>query len=267
VKASAYQKYIANRPIPQLDEFAKRTGLDVRTQVWEVLYVSDGKSNVVLGRGKFATEAEPRLPDDVLPPGSTRFNYRNYNFTGTDKSAVVFLAPTVAGVGDTALLKHIIDSREKSNGPPQQLADRMKEVPPEAAIWAVFLGSPFPAMPQKMGAKGDVTVNMTKVLNYIDSGSFYLDLRQGGNGRATTTSANDADAKQLSDALKGMIGLARMMTPQATGGKPGAVPQLMQLLDHLRITQEAQNVNLYIDQPESVIEQLFQLIPAAKPAQ
>src|SRR3977135_2846669 len=45
-----YQKHLANRAMPLIDDFPKQIGLEVRRQdLWELLLISDGKQSVVLG--------------------------------------------------------------------------------------------------------------------------------------------------------------------------------------------------------------------------
>src|SRR6202035_1352792 len=67
LKTPVYQKYLANRAIPQIEEFARRTALDPRNDLWEVLFVSNGQQGVLLGRGKFSDQLEdPRLEKENL---------------------------------------------------------------------------------------------------------------------------------------------------------------------------------------------------------
>src|SRR6187551_2503364 len=61
MKTPIYQKYLADLAIGPLDDFTRQTDLDVRKNLWEVLFISNGKENVVIGRGKFSNEAEPRI--------------------------------------------------------------------------------------------------------------------------------------------------------------------------------------------------------------
>src|SRR3984893_14885410 len=121
-KAPVYQKHLANRTIPLIDDFPKQIGLQVRREDWwELLLISDGKNSVVLGRGKFAHEAEPRIE----LPGATRFGYKGYNLVGDERQAVLLVSPTVIGVGPTASLRSLIDNKGKTNGPPANLADQL----------------------------------------------------------------------------------------------------------------------------------------------
>ena len=44
-KTPVYQKYLADRKFPQVEDFAKQTGLDPQKDLWELLFVSNGKNN------------------------------------------------------------------------------------------------------------------------------------------------------------------------------------------------------------------------------
>ena len=244
MKLPLYQRYLANRPIGPLDEFAKRTGLNVRTDVWEVLFISNGKDSVVLGRGKFANEAEPRLKFEDAT--TKRFSYKGYTFIGDEETAVLLMGPSVAGIGNTPGLRRIVDARDRSNGPPAVLAKRMQEVPREAVIWSAYAGAPIDLprdIPPNLG-------NLVKILNSIESGSFYLDLRLGLAGKAAGSAATDAAAKELHDALRGLVGFARLGTGKDDAG-------MKKSLDGVRVTQEGRNVNVYMDAPEEALGQLF----------
>lgn len=245
MKTPTYQKHLASRAIGPIDDFADEFGLDVRKDLWEVLYISNGKENIVLGRGKFSNEAEPR----INRPGATRTNYRGFTLVGDDKTSVLLMGPTLAGAGDTAGLKRIIDTRDKTNGPPGVLAERMKEIPREAGMWSVFTGAPIPLPANATANMG----NLVKVMNSVESGSIYLDLRSGISGKAVGITPSDKNAKELYDALRGMLGLARMMTDKENSS-------LQRVYDGIRVTQDGRIVNLYIEEQEDAVNVLADFI-------
>jgi hypothetical protein len=238
-----YQKHMANRPVPLIDDFPIQIGLEVkRKDLWELLLISDGKQSVVLGRGKFADEAEPRIEI----PGATRFAYKGYNLVGDERQAVLLVSPSVIGVGATAALRSLIDNKGKGNGPPAVLADQLKQMPAEAVLWAAY-GGGVTRLP--FNAPGDLA-NVNKIMASIQSGSMYLDLRTGVNGLATGTCGSDQDAKGLYDALRGLAGLAQLAIPKDK-------PEVGRILDGLRITQDSHQVNIHIEEPEELVDPLL----------
>jgi hypothetical protein len=240
-----YKQHLANRTVPLIDDFPKQIGLQVkRKDLWELLLISDGKQSILLGRGKFADEAEPRIER----PGATRFGYKGFNLVGDEREAVLLVSPSVIGLGPTPALRALIDNKGKSNGPPAALAQQLKDMPAEAIFWAAYGGGirtlPF-NLPGNMA-------NVNKIVSSIQSGSLYLDLRAGVNGLATGNCANDQDAKSLYDALKALSGLGRLAIPKDR-------PEEGRLLDGLRITQEAHRVKIHIEEPEELVESLVSL--------
>jgi hypothetical protein len=245
MKTPIYKNHLASVAIGPVDEFAKETGLDLRNNVWEVLFMTDGKRGAALGRGKFSEgEAEPRLQK----PGAQRFGYKGYTFIGNDEEAAMFLSPTVAGYGDTALLKRVVDARDESNGPPKVLADRMKQIPHDAEIWMVFSGA-LPILPPGAGKGAPIE----RVMQSVESGAVHLDFSTGLGGLVTTTSGTDQTAKELHDAVKGMLGLAQMM---AKGNE-----DLPKLLSGLQLTQEGKVVNMRVQLADDSVPQIMRLLP------
>lgn len=248
LKTPIYKKYLADRTLAPLDDFSKQFAIDPRKDIWELLFISNGKENVILGRGRFPSEPEQRFPSELQ--GATRTSYRGYNLIGNDQTSLVLIGATVAGVGDTAGLKRILDARAQTNGPPAVLAARMKEVPVTAGFWSAYAGSPI-SVPE--GASANVG-NMVKILNSIQSGAFYMDLRTAVSGKATGIAATDAGAKELHDSLRGLLGLGRLM-----GAKDDV--KLQRLFDGLRVTLDGKNVNLYIEEQEDAITTLMDFLP------
>jgi hypothetical protein len=241
-KTPVYQKYLADRKFPQVEQFAQQTGLDPKKDLWELLFVSDSKNNVLLGRGKFANEMEPRLEKQ----GAKRFGYKGYNLIGNENAAVVFISTTTAAIGPTASLKFLLDQRGTSKGPPAALAALMKEIPSDAQFWGVYAGGPV-----DLGLGGNLA-NVTKLVNSIQTGSLYFDLRTGLNGVAAGECSTNQDAEEVQGALKAIIGLGRLNTPPNQ-------KELLSAYDGLRVTLDSKRVKLYIDVPQNIVDQFLSL--------
>ncbi|MGH9695835.1 MAG: hypothetical protein ACRD5Z_16910, partial [Bryobacteraceae bacterium] len=86
----------------RLDLFSRRTGLDPRKDLWQVLVISNGQDILVMARGKFTTgEMEPEL--GAL--GSERTTYKDYTLIGNPRTSVVFINAGVAVAGTQQALK------------------------------------------------------------------------------------------------------------------------------------------------------------------
>jgi hypothetical protein len=240
-----YKEHLANRTVPLIDDFPEQIGLQVkRKDLWELLLISDGKKSIVLGRGKFADEAEPRIDR----PGSTRFAYKGFNLVGDEREAVLLVSPSVIGVGPTGALRSLIDNKGKSNGPPAALAERLKEMPADAIYWAAY-GGGIRTLPFNLPGN---LANVNKIFSSIQSGSVYLNLPAGVIGLATGNCASDQDAKGLYDALRALTGLAHLAIPKDK-------PEEGRMLDGLRITQDSHTVNIHIEEPEELVNTMLDL--------
>ena len=224
-KTPVYQKYLAGAKFGPFEDFAKKTGIDPRKDLWELLYVSNGKQGVLLGRGKFATEEEPRLEHE----GARRFGYKGIILIGNDAEAVALINPSTAAAGKTAALRSLIDQRSNSQGPPAALARLMQEIPPEAQIWAAYSGGtidlPF----------GD---NVTKLLGSLEGGSAYFDLRAGLKGVASGVGRTQQAAEDVAGALRVLIAL---------GG----------LDQSIRVAGESRRVKVSVDAPPELVEKFL----------
>jgi hypothetical protein len=130
-----YQRYIANRKLPQFEEFVKETGFDPRKDLWEFLIANDGKDTVVMARGHFDEMGlEPKLDRE----GAERMSYKGYTLLGDARTAVAFMNSSTAVSGPTAAVRSVIDRRSQAKGGiPQVLMEKVKAIPSTNQIWAV----------------------------------------------------------------------------------------------------------------------------------
>jgi len=242
-KTDIYKKALAKRPIPQVNAFAEKTGVDPSKDLWELLYVSNGKNGAFIGRGKFSDESEPRLG----VRGDKRFNYKGMNLVGDEQTAILEVAPTVLAIGDTVELRAMVDSHEKSSGPAPGMADLLKEISSSAQIWAAYNGGPLP-----MEFKGNLA-NINTMVGLIQKGTFSLDFSAGMNGLAAGSSGSDADAEHLEGGLKALVGMGRLSTPANN-------PELQTAWDGLRPTRDGRDVKLHIEERPELVDTLLGLL-------
>jgi len=241
-RTPVYQKYFANRKFPQVEEFGKQTGIDPTKDLWELLFVSNGKDSVLLGRGRFANEMEPQLP----ATHGKRFAYKGYNLVGDETAALLYLSGTTAAIGPTASLRNLLDHRATSSGAPANMAALMKDIPADTQFWAVYGGGAIDLkLPGNLG-------NVGKMMSSVESGSLYFDLRTGLNGVAQGQCTTDQGAEELQGALKAFVGLGRLNTPANQ-------KELQSAWDGLRVTNQDRRVKLYIDVPQSVVDQFVNM--------
>jgi len=241
-----YQKLLGRMPLPQLDEFAKRTGLDPRKDLSEILSCTNGKSGLLMARGKFRTqETEARLEAN----GAKRFAYKKYSLFGDERAAIFFLNGSTAIGGPTADLRAIID-QSGARGLPPALRDLLRSLPAEDQIYAALAGGLEGlnlAIPQDSNLG-----NVTNALRTIDSATLGMDLRKGIAVTAEVTSKTERDAKFVHDMVKGLVGLGRLNTPDSH-------PELLKLYDAIQVTQQQTHTKVTADVPADLADRFLDM--------
>ena len=239
-KTDLYKKYLEHRDVPQIQDFAARTGIDPQ-KLWELLYVSNGKRSALMGHGAFSDEAEP----DLQKQGDLRFRYKGFTLVGNDETAILLVNQTVLAAGDTDELKAMVDAHEKSAGPPPPMARLLARMPAASQIWAAYAGGGLRLPFDGNGNLG----NISKMLSMIQSGTLSLDLSAGLKGLAEGTADSDQDAEQLESGLNALVGFGRLSVPKNQ-------PQLAGVWDGLRPTRENREVKLHIDESPELADKL-----------
>lgn len=239
----AYQKFIAKRSFPQLDDFAQRTGVDARKDIWELLFCSNGKTGLLMGRGKFSTEMEPRL----VQQGATRFGYKGHTLFGNEQSAVLFVNTSVAVIGPTSGLRSLVDQRDTGKtGMPPAMAEHLKTIPYDTQLWAVYTGGPV-SLPIPSGSN---LTNLDRIARSIQTATLYADMRIGLKATVGGQCTNDQGATQIHDFLKGMIGMGRLSTPDNR-------PDLLRLYDTIHVEKNQRTVTASADVPQDLVDQFI----------
>ncbi len=245
LKTPVYQKYLANRAIPQIEEFARRTALDPRKDLWELLFVSNGQQGVLLGRGKFSDQLEdPRLEKENLHKSV----YKGLTVVGDDRGAVLFVNNSTAALGTTDALHRLVDQRSSSAGPPPAMVTLMKGLLPDAQLWAAYTGGSI-KLPFDENSN---LANVNRLLASVQSGTVYFDFRDGLKGVAEGTCSTEQGAQQVHDAFKALVGLGRLSV------RPGQ-EDLLPVYDSIQVTQEANRVKVVMDVPERLVEKFVDL--------
>jgi hypothetical protein len=245
VQTPLYQKHFAELNLGPVDDFARQTGMDPRKNLWELLLVSDGQHRVVLGRGRFGDQMQARLERD----GASRMPYKSFDLLGSEQLAVVFLNDTTAAVGDAPSLRALIDARPNAHGAPPAIAERMKDIPPEAQLWAVYTGSVAKMLGNLPSLEGNLA-NLNRLAASLQAVSVYTDLRTGVNAQLHGIYATEADARTAHDALKAAVGFGRLSTPSNQ-------PDMLRVYDGITVTQQVRDVRIVLAEPQDVADKFL----------
>jgi hypothetical protein len=247
-KTALYQKHFASRELPAVDDLVKKTGIDPRKDLWQVLVASTGKHTVIMARGKFSEMGmEPRIHIE----GAERIPYKGTQLIGRTEGAIAFLNPTTAIAGKVDALMYIIDHRDETTVSPE-LKESLAMIPNGVQLWMVALGG------QKASALGipleGNLANLGRIYSSLQRMMLSADLSRELHIQGRGIAATDQDANQLATALKGIIGLGRLNTPTDRN-------DLLRVYDAIKVEQKQRDVTLDAEIPEELIDKLLALFP------
>ena len=237
-----YQKMVAKRRLQQLDQFAVETGFDPRKDVRELLVASNGKESVVLARGKF---------DIHGIKGARRSAYKGYTLYSGEQGGVALLDRTTAVAGNLPSVRAAIDQyKSGSRGGAAALLARAQEIPANNQVWSVssgwtnLLGK---AMPQTGNA-----ANFSKIFRSLENTTFAADMRSGLNAIAAGDCRTEQDAKNLGDAVRGLVGMGRLSVPDDR-------PELLRFYDGIKVEQQQRSIRIIANIPQDLLDKFLEM--------
>ncbi len=210
-QTAIYTKVLAGLPSSTLDRFARETGLDPRRDVSELVVAGNGKDTLVIGRGKLAVS---ELGKKLESLGARRLSHKGRTLWGSEETAVAFPDSSTAVAGPTRAVRAALDSTSPKLAAP--LSEALEGIPAGVHAWAVWLagGLPLPSASgaARGGAAGAILQNAEKLFGSLGRATLWTDLQTGLKLEAAGECAAEPDAKKLHDALRGLIGFARLQT-------------------------------------------------------
>ncbi len=240
-----YQRFLNTINPAQLNTFAGETGIDPRKDLDEILTCSDGTNTALLARGRFAqADLEKRLRAN----GARAALYKGRSLFVIGSAAVWFPAQSMAVAGQEAALHNVIDAQDGARGVPMDLRTQLDSAPAESQVWLAFVGGVH-------GIAGAVPANTNlanaaQMLRGIDSGSLGLDLRTGLNLEARVNCKTSDDARHIHDALRGLIGMGRLSTPDNQ-------PDMLKMFDAIEVTQTQTAVHVAAKLPQELVDKFL----------
>lgn len=243
MKSAVWEKVASTGGVPaELDEFTKRTGLDVRRDLRELYIAADGARSLAIVK---ADIKDPEaLGKEIESRGGQRTEVAGKAvYTAGDKVfALVDGGTAVAGTMER--VRGAIEGYQSSDdGKRRAVLDKMAALPGGGQIWAVAVGG-FPPMP--IPERGNIA-NLNRVFASLESSVLSVDMSNGVALVAAGQCADDKMAKQLNDTLKALIGFGRLSTPSDK-------PELLKLFDGIQVAQDKGAVNVKAQVPADMVD-------------
>lgn len=241
-----FRKLVAQGKIPQMDQFARESGFDPRRDVRDLLLASNGKQTVFLGRGTFNLKT---------PEKARKLNYHGFVILSNDDpektpSGFCILDSTLAAAGPLPILKAALDQYKSGNrNNAAALLTRARSIGENYQFWVVAAGNARLVSENLPGASNGP--DFGRIFGSLQNALFEADLSNGLKGLAEGYCASAQDAKSLSDAARGMIGMARLNTPEGQ-------PELLRVWDGFKVEQADRKVTLTVDVGQDLVDQLLQ---------
>jgi hypothetical protein len=242
-----YQKLITRVPLPPLEEFAKQTGLDPRKDLSEFLVCSNGKTTLLLARGKFrVADLEVRFKSHGVTPE----NYKGHALFGDQPAVVTFIDDSTAALGTIAAIHSLIDQLSAGRGLPPELRDLLRTLPAGDQVYAALTGG-VENLNLPLPREGNLG-NVLDALKSVESATLGLNLTKGIDAVAVVNCKTDRDAKFVHDLVRGLVGFGRLNTPDNK-------PELLRLYDSIQVTQQQSETKVTADVPEELADHFLDL--------
>jgi hypothetical protein len=246
-----YKLYAGRMPAGSMDEFVRRTGVDPRRDVHEVLAVNDGKQTLVLIRGSFQPAA---IEKKVAAEGTPALSHKGRTLLGTEQFAVSFLSGAIAVAGPAPLVRATLDRESARAAMPERLAALVRTLPGKPQVWAVSMGK----LPNLNLPEGSNFGNLERAFSAIDTAVASADLSGGLKLAITAKYTSEAEARQVHGAIRGLIGLGRLTTPPDK-------PEMLRFFDTFITVQEGSAVRVNADIAGDLLEKVVRQLSLYAP--
>lgn len=117
-------------------------------------------------------------------------------------------------------------------------------------IWAAVSGG---LQGLNLGVPDDSNLGTAvRLLQGIDSADIGIDLRNGLNLKAEADCRTERDAKRLNDAIRGLVGLGRLSTPDGQ-------PEMLKLYDAVKVTEQQAHVQVVAQVGSDLVDRFVDL--------
>jgi len=139
-------------------------------------------------------------------------------------------------------------------GVPPALREKLRSIAPRNQIFGAGIGGSLP-MADALPSQGNLA-NLQNLLKALASWTLAADLRSGVKLDAEAVYRTEQDAKQIHDALRGLLGIARLSTP-------ADAPELLRVYDGVKISMQKSTVTVLADVPAEALEKAVERLQRA----
>lgn len=245
-----YKRHAAQLSFPQLNEFSQQLGMDPRRDLSSFLVAWNGVDTLAMSRGTFDSA---QLAKRLQSAHMTSESYDKATLYGDGRNDLALLPKGIAIGGSALLLKKTLDQDATGGGGiPEDLQLQLARINSGAQAWSVTSGV---ISLDKLAMRGDTAINLSNISDYISATAVGLTLGSGLALDAHVTCISEEGSQRVNDALRGVIGLARLSTPDSQ------LDQL-KLWDSIHVTKQGKEVHITSELTPELADKLLTIIPS-----
>ncbi len=242
-----FKRHQSQLDVPQINQLSQEIGMDPRRDLSSFLMDWNGKDLLYLTRGSYS----PNQLEKRLTGVAKIEKFGKYTLYGAGEHDVVFLPKGIALAGSPALVKTAIN--QEGAEIPEDLQMQLARVPKTSQIWEVSTGI---ISPEQLSLRSDTASLLSNISGYINGTSLGLTLGTGIILDARIECISEEGSTRVHDALRGLIGLARLST------KDNQLDQL-KIWDSIKVDKQSKEVHVTADLPAALADKAIDLFTAS----
>jgi len=247
-----YHRHQQDLDLPQINAMAERAGLDPRRDLSKILIVWDGKNLQLLAIGALSTS---QLEQKLTAAGAQRTSYKSFTLFTRLSDSVAFPDNGLAFAASTPVLESTLDRwAQRSGSVPSELQDRLAEVPADSQLWVVSRGG----LPTAgFALRSDIDSAISNIAMVVSGTSIGVRFDSGLHFQARIVCKSPEGAQRVNDALRGLIGFARLSTQDNQ-------LDLLRMWDAISISKDQQAVLVKADLASDLTDKLLAQVAALR---
>jgi len=215
-----YKRHESQLKLPQLSSMRETIGMDPSRDLTDIVIAWDGQQILTIAHGDFKSPS------------------------GSKQEAIVFLPKGIALAGPLAQIKRAMDG---PGGVPEELKTRLHGVLPNAQVWAASYGVlPLSNIP----LRSDTQSILSNLVDYVNGTTLGIAFDAGAHLRLDIACISPEGAQRVNDALRGLIGFARLNTPDNQ-------MDMLHLWDAIKVEKNDRGVVVHADLTADLADKLF----------
>ncbi len=136
-------------------------------------------------------------------------------------------------------------------GVPAALLEKLRSISPQNQVFGAGVGGAIP-LPEALPQQG-VFANFGNLLAGLESWTLAADLRAGVKIEAGGVCKSEDDARRIHDAVRGLLGIARLSTP-------AGAPELLRVYDAVKVSMDKTTLALSAEIPAEAMDKAMELV-------